>query len=240
MLRPVKCIILRTVRYNDHSSIVTAYSRELGRISFVSPAGSSREAVRRRALLMPLSVIDCVTDDRPGRDLLSVRDLSRSGGFDFSEKPMKGVTALFIADFLNSTLKERQPDEAMFEFIMTAIARLGEVNGSALANFHIAFMVNLQHYLGIFPDISTYRPGRVFDIIDGVYRSTAPLHGKYLDREESSFSVLFSRMTFRNMGLYRLNRDQRNRAVDIILEFYSHHLGDLRDLQSLDVVRSLF
>lgn len=47
-------------------------------------------------------------------------------------------------------------------------------------------------------------------------------------------------MTFRNMGLYRLNRDQRNRAVDIILEFYSHHLGDLRDLQSLDVVRSLF
>ncbi|MDE7154739.1 MAG: recombination protein O N-terminal domain-containing protein, partial [Muribaculaceae bacterium] len=58
MLRPVKCIILRTVRYNDKSSIVTVYSRELGRMSFVSPAGASREATRRRALLMPLSVID--------------------------------------------------------------------------------------------------------------------------------------------------------------------------------------
>ncbi|MDE5810073.1 MAG: DNA repair protein RecO [Muribaculaceae bacterium] len=240
MLRAVKCIVLRTVRYNDKSSIVTVYSRELGRMSFVSPAGASREATRRRALLMPLSVIDCVADDRPGKELLTVRDISRSGGFDFSETPQKGVTALFIADFLNSTLNERQPDEAMFDFIVNAINRLGEISGTALANFHIAFMVNLQHYLGIFPDISTYRPGRVFDIVDGVYRTTAPLHGKYLDREEASFSVLFSRMTLRNMGLYRLNREQRNRAVDIILDFYSHHLGDLRDLQSLDVVRSLF
>lgn len=240
MLSNLQCIILRTIRHNDQTSVVTAFSLQHGKIGFLSPAGNSREAIRRRALQMPLSIIDCIADDRGGHDLFVLRDVSRSGGFDFSENPQRSVTALFIADFLNNVLKERQPDEALYNYIQEAIRRLGEIKGAALANFHIAFMLGLQPFFGIVPDFTTYRRGRVFDMRDGVFRATPPLHGKFLDREEAAFANLFSRMTLRNMGLFRLNRDQRNRAVDVILQFYSIHLGDLRALQSLDVVRSLF
>ncbi len=240
MYKNLQCIILRSVRYNDRSTIVTAYSRQEGRISFLTPAGQGREAQRRKALMMPLSCVDCTVDIRPGRDLLSMRDVSRPGGFDFADNPLKSVTALFIADFLNSTLREQQPDEALFDFIVDAVDRLGTATGTSLANFHIAFMVTMQKYLGIEPDFSTYRRGRVFDMIDGVFRTSAPLHGKYLDRDEAAEAYLLSRITMRNMGFFRFNRDQRNRVVDVILDFYSLHLDNLRDLQSLDVVRSLF
>lgn len=240
MYRNLQCVILRSVRYNDRHTIVTAYSRQEGRVSFLTPAGQGREALRRKALLMPLSCVDCVVDMRPGRELLTMRDVSRPGGFDFSDNPLKSVIALFIADFLNATLRERQPEESLFSFIVDAIDCLGKVNGTALANFHIAFMVSLQRYLGIEPDFSTYKRGRVFDMVDGVFRSTAPIHGKFLDREEAAEAYLLSRITMRNMGLFRFNRDQRNRVVDVILDFYSMHLENIRDLQSLEVVRSLF
>ncbi len=240
MYQNLQCIILRSLRYNDRHQIVTAYSRQLGRISFLNPSGSGREAVRRRALMMPLSCVDCTADVRPGKELLTIRDVSRLGGYDFSDNPLKSVTALFIADFLNSTLKTAQADEALFQYITNSIDGLGKATGTSLANFHIAFMIGMQFFMGIEPDCTTYRRGCLFDMADGVFRTTAPLHGKYLGREESAFAYQLSRMTQRNMGLFKMSRAQRNRAVDVILEFYSIHLGNLRDLQSLEVVRSLF
>lgn len=240
MKRNLRCIVLRSVRFNDTHSIVNAYSLEAGRVSFLTPSGSSREALRRKALMMPMSIVECNVDFVPGKDLLSIRDVSRPGGFEFSDNPLKSVLALFLADFLNTTLREQQPDEALFRYLEEALRRLGEVSGTALANFHIAFMVGLQRYLGIEPDFSTYKRGRVFDLIDGVFRASAPLHGRYLNREEAAEAFLLGRITLRNMGFYRFNREQRNRVVDVILDFYSLHLGNLRDLQSLEVVRSLF
>lgn len=240
MKRNLRCIVLRSVRFNDTHSIVNAYSLEAGRVSFLTPSGSSREALRRKALMMPMSIVECNVDFVPGKDLLSIRDVSRPGGFEFSDNPLKSVLALFLADFLNTTLREQQPDEALFRYLEEALRRLSEVSGTALANFHIAFMVGLQRYLGIEPDFSTYKRGRVFDLIDGVFRASAPLHGRYLNREEAAEAFLLGRITLRNMGLYRFNREQRNRVVDVILDFYSLHLGNLRDLQSLEVVRSLF
>ena len=240
MKKNLRCIVLRSVRFNDSHSIVNAYSLEAGRVSFLTPSGSSREALRRKALMMPLSIVDCNVDFVPGRELLSIKDVSRPGGFEFTDNPLKSVLALFLADFLNYTLREQQPDEALFRYLEDALHRLGEVSGTALANFHIAFMVGLQRYLGIEPDFSTYKRGRVFDLIDGVFRASAPSHGRYLNREEAAEAFLLGRITLRNMGFYRFNRDQRNRVIDVILDFYSLHLGNIRDLQSLEVVRSLF
>ncbi len=58
MLRTLNLIPLRVIPYSDRNSILSAYSRELGRVSFVVPAGAGREARRRRALLMPMRYIN--------------------------------------------------------------------------------------------------------------------------------------------------------------------------------------
>ena len=69
----VHCIVLRNVRYSDTQTIVTVYSRELGRFSFLSPAGNTREAARRRALLMPLSEVEGVVISKTGRELMVMK-----------------------------------------------------------------------------------------------------------------------------------------------------------------------
>ena len=52
-------VALKVTRYSDAQSILTAYSRELGMVSLALPAGSSRSAVRMRALTMPFGVAEC-------------------------------------------------------------------------------------------------------------------------------------------------------------------------------------
>lgn len=240
MYQPLHCIALRTIKYNDKNSILSVYSLEMGRLSFLVSAGNGREANRRRAMFMPLSIFECVASIKPGRDLHTMRDprvLVPLHGLH--THPMKGSVAMFIAEMLNGVLRETQSDDATFAFLIDAISRF-DVMDKGIANYHLCFLYRLGRFIGIEPDISTYREGSVFDMQDGRFRMTPPLHHKYLGVEDSRVLAMLSRITFDNMRFYRFNRNQRNEMLDKILEYYAIHYSSLSQMQSLDVLRCLW
>lgn len=240
MYQPLHCIALRTIKYNDKNSILSVYSLEMGRLSFLVSAGNGREANRRRAMFMPLSIFECVASIKPGRDLHTMRDprvLVPLHGLH--THPMKGCIAMFIAEMLNGVLRESQSDDATFAFLIDAISRF-DVMDKGIANYHLCFLYRLGRFIGIEPDISTYREGAVFDMQDGRFRMTPPLHHKYLGVEDSQVLAMLSRITFDNMRFYRFNRNQRNEMLDKILEYYAIHYNSLSQMQSLDVLRCLW
>lgn len=241
MKRQLHLIALRTIRHSDRNSILTAYTLEAGRMAFALPAGAGREAARRRALLMPLSIVECVADIKPGREvhimhepriavpLLSVR-----------AHPVKSALAMFTAELLGAVLRDGPPDSILYNYITGAIAILETLPPHGLANFHIWFLYSLGRSLGIEPDTSAYRPGLFFDMIDGCFRLSPPLHRHYLSPSESNMVAILGRMTPANMHLFRMSRSERNDLLDGILKYYSlHHVG-LNNLKGLDVLRELF
>lgn len=235
----MECIVLRVIPHNERSVIVTCYSDLAGRISFVSPGGNGREARRRRALLMPLGVVECVGCST-GSDLLRVRDVSRPMGIDdFSLNPMKSVVALFVADLLETLTRNEERDPYLYQFMRNAIGHLGRAGQRATANFHLALMAGLIRHAGIEPDLSTYRKGSYLDLRDGIFRATPPLHENFLDVEESRRAYTFCHLNLANSRFFRMNHAGRNRAMDVMLEYISLHLRDVRNLKSIEVVRSL-
>lgn len=237
MYTDLDCIALRTIRYNDKHSILSAYTRQRGRISFLIPAGAGREAARRRALMMPLGQFACVADIRDSRQLHTIRDV-RMRGTAAPGDPTKAMVKLFIADFLNVILRESQPDETLFLYLDYMIDRL-QHSRRGTANFHLCFLLRLQRFLGIEPDISTYRPGYVFDMADGMFRPSAPLHGKYLDQAEARAAYTLMRMTPDNMHMYRMSQHDRNAVIDRLLSYYTIHFSNLQSMNSLDVLRDM-
>lgn len=69
MKQTLHVVALRTVRHNERHNIFTGYSLESGRVAMAVTAGAGKSASRLRALLMPLSIIECEADMRPGRDI---------------------------------------------------------------------------------------------------------------------------------------------------------------------------
>ncbi len=240
MLQTLHCIALRTIKYNERHSILSAYSCEVGRVSFLVPAGSGKEALRRRALMMPMSVFECVVDMRPSRDIYNMKDPRADVVLHgIYSHPVKSAVALFIAEFLGIVLRESQEDELLYAFLKDSITRFDAVN-DGLANFHICFLLRLGHFIGIIPDMSTYSEGRYFDMVDGTFRVTPPLHSRHLNQEDSSILSSLMRMNYDNMHRFRLSRENRNRILDIVLEYYSIHYASLSSLKSKDVLRELF
>lgn len=240
MLTPIDCIALRTIKYNDRHNILVVYTRQRGRMSLLIGSGTSREANRRRAITMPLSLLECIVDLRNDRDIPSIREIKVKRQLaGLHSDPVKMSMGMFLAEILGIVLAEGAEDDNLYSFIEDGITRLSEMRRGT-ANFHLAFLYRLGYFLGIQPDTSSYRDGRVFDLVDAIFRDVPPIHGRYLEASEARSVAMLSRMTWDNLHLFRFNREQRRLILTSILDYYSLHYASLSSLNSLDVLRRLF
>lgn len=241
MKRNVHIIVLRVLRHNERHNILTAFSLEEGRMAFAVPAGSGRGASRMRALLMPLSEVECVADIKPGREVhLMFEPRATRVLHGLHAHPVKNAVALFVAELLGVLLREGAPDRLLYNYVKNSVEALADMDIKRAANFHLCFLYGLGRFLGIEPDLSDYSDGMVFDMVDSRFRLTAPMHSDFLNPEQARGVVALSRMTMWNMHLFRLNRHERNELLEGMLRYYALHYSGLGNLRSLDVVRELF
>lgn len=243
MYQSLCCIALRTIKYDDRKSIVTAWSDRLGRVSLAVPAGAGREARRRRAIMMPLSVFEGVVDIKPGHtEVLNIKDvrplfITNST----STHPAKTVVALFLSEVLEKLLRTGAPDRALWTFLINSIASLDRMKRPAgVASFPIVFLMRLGQILGISPDWGAWQDGRVLDMRDGIFRSSAPVSSLTLDTRQATFAALLARLDYSNSERLRIPRDTRRAALETVLRYYSIHHTSLDYLNSLQVVYDIF
>lgn len=241
MKETLHLIALRTIRHNERNSVLTAYTLEHGMMAFLQPAGAGKEAARRRALLMPMGLVEGVADIRPGRDIHPIGQLTAPLPLQsLRSNPIKSSVAMFLAEVILSLHRESQPDAAVWHYIKESIVALDAIPANEAANFHITFLVRMMPLLGIMPDISTYKPGSVFDMANGVFRSSAPLHRDYLTSDRAALLPRLSQITYINMHLFKHTRDERARLLDGLLHYYTLHYAPMTSLRTLDILRTLF
>lgn len=244
MYQQLDCVALRTIRHSDRSSILVAYSRQMGRVGLLVPAGKGASASRMRALTMPMAAFECVASVTPGRELFHIRDVrpddaTRAGGC--GGDAVRSAVGFFMADFLSAVLREPMADEPLFERVREIARRLWESDRRGLANVHIAGVASLTVPLGIEPDVETWRPGRFLDMREGRFTTSPPsTHTDYLSQPDSRMAWLLTRMTLRNARFYRFSRDERNEILRGLLRYYTLHGYKVGNLVSVDILRDLF
>lgn len=240
MLQPIHAVALRTVKYNDRSSILTVWSAELGRVALLMPAGAGAESRRRRALTMPMSLFEGIVDVRPGHEIMPIRDLKAvNRGADLSANPVRATIAMFLAEVLTAVTREGGPDRALWVFVEESVTELCRLTGAALANFHLVFLTRLAAVLGIEPDMSTWKKNRGLDLADGVFRTSRALHDHWIEPGAARMARLLTSLTgYTGIGRLPFTRETRRQALDVILHYYTLHHTSLENLHSLPVVRA--
>ena len=228
---------LRLTRHSDRTMILSAYSREAGRVAFAVPAGGKG---RLRSLLTPLNPLQCVTTRRAGNDLLRLREPHSIMPIHVvMSHPERAAMAMFLAEALGALMRQSEGDPQVFDYILDAVARLNDPD-VPVANFHLCFLMGLGRLMGIAPDLSDWRPGMLFDMRDGLWRLTPALHGQCLNATDSAAAARLMRIGWANQAAFRFSRDQRQRALSLILDYYTLHLADLSSLNSPEVLAMVF
>ena len=240
MYEKLRGIVLNTIRYSDKHNIVHIYTDGRGLMSFAVPLGKTQAARMRNALLMPLSLIDLEASVRSGRDLATLRELRRNYPLaTLYSDPVKNAIALFISELLTHVIQEPEGNEPLFRYIEQSVQLLEQMPDH-IANFHICFLYHLGAHLGIQPNVESYRQGYWFDMTDGVFVPSAVRGHMHLQPDEAQVIHLLSRMTFNNMVVFRFNREERNRMLDVIISYYRLHNAALGTLRSPDILKQLF
>ncbi len=233
-------IVLRTVRYNDTSQIVDLFTDMHGYMSFVTKQSRSRRKVVASAFWQPLSMLEFQADIRPVALLprpIEVRFYYQFSNVPYS--PAKTAIALFIAEFLSAALREEKQNVPLFKYIENSLQWFDEARvPSAIANFHLVFLMHISRFLGIYPNFES--PTQYFDLLSGTYLPHPPFHRNYLKKEEAAVLPLLFRMNYSTAHLFKFSSSQRQRILEVLNTFYCLHLPNFPELKSLQVLHEVF
>lgn len=240
MLETTQGIVLHYNRYNDDSAIVDVFTLSRGSLSFlVRDRRGHRKGGLHATLLRPLNIVELVFDYRSSASLQRIQELHIAHCYtSLPYDPIKETVALFLSEFLHGTLRNEVQNQDLYHYILYSLQWFDATN-EGLANFHVAFLIRLTYYLGFWPNIKGREALPFFDLRDGVGTEIAPPHGLYLKEEEAAILPLMLRMNIRNMHSFRLNRQQRNRILDVLTTYYQLHVPEFRNLRSLGVLREV-
>ena len=240
MYESIRGIVLNSIKYNERHNIVHIYTDRHGLMAFLVAQGRTAGARMRAALMMPLSLVQFEAHVKPGKDLHTLRDVQRTHALQrLYADPVKNAVGMFVCELLSHTIQEQEQNEPLFRFIDSSVRILDELS-LGVANFHICFLYHLGAFLGIEPDVSTYREGAWFDMQAGIFQRFPAGGDHHLEPEQAKVIHLLSRMTYSNLHLFKFNRVERNQMLDTILTYYRLHQSTLGALRSPEILKQLF
>ena len=232
-------IVLRTVKYGDNRLIVDLLMRDGGRVAVAVRAGGGGKGRRHRQLFQPLSILNMEYRYASHRQIATASEVEMAEVY--GSLPFDGVKmsiAFFVAEFLLAATRDQHTDPNLYDYVERSLLWL-DMAERGVSNFHLMFMMHLTHFLGFMPDVSSWHNGALFDMREGRFCMSVPLHRDFLNADEARRMMTLMRMSAQNMHLFRMTRAERNRTTDLILQFYHIHLPAFHELKSLAILREL-
>lgn len=232
-------IVLRTVKINDNKLIVDFLSREEGRVSAVWKITTSRTSKVRRQYFQPMTILNIYLERSPRQHMARIKEAQIATPYSsISLDGSKMAITFFLAEFLNYATRSMHTDALLYDFVEQSLIWL-DASNKGIANFHLMFMVRMSLFLGFQPDMSTYEEGTLFDLREGVFCTSAPLHPDFLKADDAKKMQILMRMSPSNLHLFPLSRQERNRIIDITLMYYRLHIPQFGEMKTLEVLREL-
>ena len=257
MQETLRGIVLRTVKYGDNALIVDLFTESRGRQSFMTSTVRAKRSVRSVSFWQPLSMVEFSAEMKPNAGKLprptDVRTYYNYTDLPFS--PVKSTLALFLAEFLSAALREEKENPTLYKYVESSFQWLDMVESSAaIANFHLAFLMHLSRFIGIYPNLdvndnlnpnlncqlSTVNCQLYFDLLAGSYCDRQPCHAHFLQHQEAQALPVLFRMDYPTMHLFRFSRQQRQRILHVLNEYYRLHVPNFPELKSLEVLQELY
>ena len=236
MFCKTRAIVLGSVRYSDNSLILHTYTEECGRTAYVVNAIKSKRCAVKPALHTPLSIIELEAEHHPKRDIQRIKDsriIFSSCGI--SADPVRNSIAHLLAEVLYHSLRETEKNTALFDFLAHSISYLENIE-SGIANFHLVFMLKLSAFLGFYPNFDNKAANTFFDQLNGCFLYDKPMHSHFLQIEESNLLKEFLTRNYETPS----TRNQRNKMLEDLLNYYRLHLTHFGEIRSAGVLRELF
>ncbi len=230
MWHSTRGIVFHSLKYSDTSMIVRIYTEMFGNQSYLIRGVRKSGSRMKPGLFQPMNLLALEVTFRERATLHSIREVSvaetfRTIPFDIR----KSAVAVFINELAYRTIREEEPNAALFRFLWQQCLDLDALE-DGIPLFHIRFTYDLMHHLGIHPRMNYSAETPVFNLREGIFQATVPDHPDYLEGIRSrSFATGKPVAPFATTNL-----------LELLITYYRMHLPGFYGVESLHVLQEVF
>lgn len=235
-----KGIVLHSVKYGDNALVLYLLTDLLGRQTYmVQGVRSKKGKGNRAALFQPMFVVDFVGLTSPKMEMHRMKDIRNA--MPLSTVPFdvrKSTISLFMAEVLYRLVREVEANSPLFDFIIHSIVCLDKME-EGVANFHLWFLVKLSSFLGFYPG-NEYKNGNWFDVEQGLFTPTMPIHRLALNADNSRILSLMMDANIEQLSEISLSRTQRSSFMSQLIDYFGYHLDTISQVKSIEILKEVF
>jgi DNA repair protein RecO (recombination protein O) len=236
MLHATRGIVLKTIKYSESSVITKIYTEKFGLRSYIIKGVSGKSKSNKKALLQGLSLLNLVVYEKPGSNLQNIREMEHARHFGSIPLDIrKSTISMFLNEVLFKSMVEETGNPELFGFVFDKLVELDQ-SEKFIADFHIRFLLDLSKFMGFYPNHNHSENNKYFDLQEGFFVSTEPLHNNYLDVETSKN---FGMMLSREPSGYHFTSAERNDLLEKLILYYGLHLPTFGELKSYAVLKQV-
>lgn len=239
MIIKTRGIIFRTVKYSETSIIADIFTEEKGLRAYIISGVRSKNARVKASVLQVMTLVDLVVYHRNDRELTRIKEIKAAHVYhSIPFNVVKGAVGLFMIELARKSIQESEENRPLFNYLFGAFHALDSTTES-VANFHIAFMIELSGFLGFMPGgtFSDQTPG--FDLTEGVFTPMAQGGHRFLDEGQSQLLQTFLRTPIEQSHNIPLNRDERKAFLDQMILFYRLHVENFEGLNAYKILETV-
>lgn len=233
-----KGIVFKSIPYSETSLILDIYTRTSGLHSYIVSGVRKKKSKSNASLYKPMTLIDFVAYAGTAQKLYRIKEAKYAIIYQrVTTDVVRSTMAMFMIDLCRHTIREREANGDLFDFIWTRFIYLDEIE-KIPSDYHLKFTLELCNYLGFYPqDNWDKEEAPFFDLERGVFIADPTGIGSYLAMEEAEY--LYSIMTDQSHKIL-VNREIRKSLLDSLMLYYRLHMEGFKDPPSLEVFKAIF
>ena len=238
MQQTIQGIILQNTKYQDKKNILKVYTLQHGMQSYAINIGHSKTSKIKPAHILALNQIEFIEHTRKTREVQKISEMRVTHVYQelFSDLN-KNCIAVFLNEVLIKCIKEQHKNQELYFFISESLKEL-DLDEKNSTNFHLHFLIELTKHLGFYPNNNYTEKLCLFDLQEGVFISSVPIHPYYIDSETSfEFNKLIA-ANHKNEDI-SYNGKTRSELLKTLLLFYKLHVPNFGEVKSIQVLKEV-
>lgn len=234
-------IVLKNFPYSEKSTIVKIFTRSSGVTSFMVPSSKGPKAKFKPALFQPLNRLQIVYKIQQKDGLQQLQEANLEAPYKTLHSDfIKYFVTQFINEVLDKSLREDYLDEDLFDFLLHEFDFFDTHDLNP--DYHLFFLVGLSRHLGFFPDVSSHKSGKYFNLREGIFGSTPPsLTNNIVDEETSALILkILNEQHPESKKRKIFSLPERKKMLSALLDFYSLQVSNFSDLKTVKVLKEVF
>lgn len=229
-------IVFRNQKYKETSVILDIYTEKHGLLTFIINGVRKAKSKVAPSAVQLMSLVEISAYYKEERSIQKIKDIRtdliyKSLPFDV----IKASVGTFMVEVARKCVKEQAPSPELFDFLFSSFAGLDDLE-TGLSVYHLNYLVNFAHYLGILPFFDSEDVGGLyFDMLEGDFYERPMAHGQYMHPEE--VSLFMKGLVGVREGDMKVS--ERRLFIRLMLRYYSIHIPNMGQINSHEILETV-